>query len=112
MVPADWIDYANCASENPDIFFPEDYRTSSVLRDAATYKEELQDPSARAEAEAGLKVLAAEAEDSAKGICTGCPVRLECLRYALENDERYGIWGGENARERRQISGSVQQRAS
>ncbi|WP_407672362.1 WhiB family transcriptional regulator [Parafrankia discariae] len=30
----------------------------------------------------------------AKRICSGCEVRAECLEYALENDERFGIWGG------------------
>jgi hypothetical protein len=25
---------------------------------------------------------------------TACPVRAECLAYALANDERFGIWGG------------------
>lgn len=35
-----------------------------------------------------------EAEQYAKNLCAGCPVRDECLSYALENDEQYGIWGG------------------
>ncbi len=30
----------------------------------------------------------------AKKVCTGCEVRAECLEYALEHDERFGIWGG------------------
>ncbi|WP_283097759.1 WhiB family transcriptional regulator [Frankia sp. AgB32] len=37
----------------------------------------------------------------AKRICSGCEVRPECLEYALENDERFGIWGGMSERERR-----------
>jgi WhiB family redox-sensing transcriptional regulator len=37
----------------------------------------------------------------AKRICSGCEVRVECLEYALENDERFGIWGGMSERERR-----------
>jgi WhiB family redox-sensing transcriptional regulator len=37
----------------------------------------------------------------AKRICSGCEVRLECLEYALANDERFGIWGGMSERERR-----------
>jgi WhiB family redox-sensing transcriptional regulator len=37
----------------------------------------------------------------AKRICAACPVRDECLEYALENDERFGIWGGLSERERR-----------
>ena len=37
----------------------------------------------------------------AKRICAACPVRAECLDYALRNDERFGIWGGLSERERR-----------
>lgn len=37
----------------------------------------------------------------AKQICAGCPVRTECLDYALTHDERFGIWGGLSERERR-----------
>jgi WhiB family redox-sensing transcriptional regulator len=36
----------------------------------------------------------------AKRICAGCPVRAECLEYALEEDERFGVWGGMSERER------------
>ncbi len=39
----------------------------------------------------------------AKRICTACEVRTECLEYALENDERFGIWGGLSERERRRL---------
>ena len=39
----------------------------------------------------------------AKKVCTGCEVRAECLEYALENDERFGIWGGLSERERRKL---------
>lgn len=37
----------------------------------------------------------------AKAVCVGCPVKTECLEFALEHDERYGIWGGLSERERR-----------
>lgn len=30
----------------------------------------------------------------AKAVCARCPVRDECLEYALAIDERWGIWGG------------------
>ncbi len=33
-------------------------------------------------------------EDRAKLICRGCAVRPDCLSYALETREPYGIWGG------------------
>lgn len=39
----------------------------------------------------------------AKKICLGCPVRQECLDYALAHDERFGIWGGLSERERRRL---------
>ena len=39
----------------------------------------------------------------AKRVCAGCPVRMECLEYALGNDERFGIWGGLSERERRRV---------
>jgi WhiB family redox-sensing transcriptional regulator len=39
----------------------------------------------------------------AKQVCAGCEVRSECLEYALEHDERWGIWGGLSERERRRL---------
>lgn len=37
----------------------------------------------------------------AKLVCARCEVREQCLRWALEHDERFGIWGGLSERERR-----------
>lgn len=39
----------------------------------------------------------------AKAVCRECPVRPECLEYALANGERQGVWGGTSERERRRI---------
>jgi len=39
----------------------------------------------------------------AKRVCSSCEVRVECLEYALMNDERFGIWGGLSERERRRL---------
>ena len=39
----------------------------------------------------------------AKRVCMSCEVRVQCLDYALENDERFGIWGGLSERERRRV---------
>lgn len=36
--------------------------------------------------------------------CRGCPVRTECLDYALANDEREGIWGGLTPNGRRALT--------
>lgn len=38
-----------------------------------------------------------------KRICQDCPVRAQCLEYALETDQRFGVWGGTSERERRKI---------
>ncbi len=40
----------------------------------------------------------------AKRVCAGCPVRVECLEYALVTDQRWGVWGGTSAFERRALS--------
>ena len=39
----------------------------------------------------------------AKAVCYACPVKEECLRYAIDEGEGYGIWGGKTPRERSQI---------
>lgn len=39
----------------------------------------------------------------AKRVCQTCPVRTQCLEYALAHDERFGIWGGLSERERRKL---------
>lgn len=39
----------------------------------------------------------------AKKVCLSCEVRVECLEYALLQDERFGIWGGLSERERRRL---------
>jgi len=40
---------------------------------------------------------------AAKRICAGCPVRIQCLDYALQYDGMPGIWGGKTQRERRKL---------
>lgn len=37
----------------------------------------------------------------AKAVCSVCPAQGNCLRYALQNNEHIGIWGGLTERERR-----------
>lgn len=39
----------------------------------------------------------------ARRICATCPVRVECLDYAIESRERYGIFGGKDREERAAI---------
>jgi hypothetical protein len=39
----------------------------------------------------------------AKELCSGCPIRVECLDYALAANEDHGVWGGLSPVERRQL---------
>lgn len=59
--------------ENPDIFFPEDFPDKNV-RDVAVAV--------------------------AKRLCKSCPVKADCLSYAIESNQRYGIWAGTSPSER------------
>ncbi|GAB3219663.1 hypothetical protein GCM10027447_02940 [Glycomyces halotolerans] len=47
----------------------------------------------------------------AKRICARCEVKENCLQYALEHDERFGIWGGLSERERRKIKRQAREAA-
>jgi WhiB family transcriptional regulator, redox-sensing transcriptional regulator len=42
-------------------------------------------------------------EARAKAVCRTCPVRRECLDFALKIREPYGIWGGLTEVERRDL---------
>ncbi|HVM41673.1 MAG TPA: WhiB family transcriptional regulator [Acidimicrobiia bacterium] len=41
--------------------------------------------------------------EAAQRICAECPVRVECLEYALTFRVDHGVWGGCSERERRRI---------
>jgi WhiB family redox-sensing transcriptional regulator len=40
---------------------------------------------------------------SAKTVCRRCDVRKECLEYAINTGQRFGVWGGKTERERRSL---------
>ena len=42
-------------------------------------------------------------EEAALSVCARCPVRSECLDYALEAREAFGVWGGTTERRRRAL---------
>ena len=42
----------------------------------------------------------------AKKVCRRCVVQAECLTYAIEHGERFGVWGGLSERERARIAGN------
>ena len=72
-VPDDWRDRAACLGMDGELFFPGKEDGSNTDNAAA------------------------------KEVCEGCPVRHDCLEYALEAREKYGIWGGTSERERRDL---------
>jgi WhiB family transcriptional regulator, redox-sensing transcriptional regulator len=39
----------------------------------------------------------------AKAICAACPVRVECLEFALATRQEDGVWGGMTEIERRRL---------
>lgn len=69
-----WREKAICRDEDPELFFP-----------VGSYAP------ARAQ-------LAA-----AKEVCSRCPVRVNCLSWALRNDVLEGVWGGTDEDERREL---------
>lgn len=64
-----WVQYAECAGVNPDLFFPE--------RGGDGHQ--------------------------ARAVCAVCPVKAACLNHALDNNEKFGIFGGMGPRERRAL---------
>lgn len=45
---------------------------------------------------------------AARAVCAVCPVRLECLEWAIAARQDEGIWGGKTGRERIRIRRSRQ----
>ena len=39
----------------------------------------------------------------AKKVCVTCPVRQQCLEFAITTNQEYGVWGGADEEERRVI---------
>jgi WhiB family redox-sensing transcriptional regulator len=48
-----------------------------------------------------------EAIVAAKAVCAICPVRVECLQVALDQDEQEGVWGGLTPTERNRLKEGV-----
>jgi WhiB family transcriptional regulator, redox-sensing transcriptional regulator len=66
-----WRSAAACLSADPELFFPISY-SGPALEQVA----------------------------EAKAICAACPVRRECLAFALHTGQAHGIWGGMTEPER------------
>lgn len=57
----------------------------------------------------------AEERETALSLCAGCPVKIECLEYALDHEAsptlRIGIWGGTIPKERAEIEGDLDEQS-
>lgn len=73
-----WRHQAACTDVDPELFFP-------VGRPGVTPPEQ----DART--------------TRAKAVCRGCPVKAECLTWALDHGDDYGVWGGMDPDERRAL---------
>lgn len=50
--------------------------------------------------------------DEGRALCDGCPVRVDCLDYALTVGERFGMWGGLTPAERGRLARTIGMRPS
>ena len=66
----DWRQLAACRHADPDLFFP--VSASGPSLDQIT---------------------------QANAICAHCPVRRQCLAFALDTRQNYGVWGGMSEQE-------------
>ncbi|MFD8509637.1 WhiB family transcriptional regulator [Streptomyces antimycoticus] len=72
--PEHWGKRAACRKVDPAVFFPEDQGAAESL-----------------------------IAEQAKGYCRRCPAVDDCLAEALQRGERFGVWGGLTAPERRAL---------
>ena len=65
------------------------------LKTASVPTDFFDDAAQSAETDTAVFFPTSEAHaDEAKAICATCPVREECLEYALETRPGDGVWGG------------------
>ncbi|MCX0247646.1 MULTISPECIES: WhiB family transcriptional regulator [Streptomyces] len=76
-----WRMHAACRDEDPDLFFPIGSTGPALVQ-----------------------------VEEAKAVCRRCPVQQECLRWALENNQDSGVWGGLGENERRALKRRNRQR--
>ncbi|MEU6305566.1 WhiB family transcriptional regulator [Streptomyces chartreusis] len=73
----EWRERASCQAEDPDLFFP--------VGNSASGPTLIQ-------------------TDEAKAVCRRCPVREQCLAWALDAGPMDGIWGGTTEQERQAMT--------
>lgn len=60
-------------------------------------------PCAQADPDAFFPEKGEVAHRYVRQMCKACPVRVECLTFALENRERFGVFGGLTVKERQRL---------
>ncbi len=73
----EWQQRGLCRAEDSTVFFPPSHFEHKPEREAR--------------------------EAKAKAICERCPVRVECLDWALTVREPHGVWGGRSEIERKHL---------
>lgn len=71
MVNNDWIGKAACYGKGSELFF----------------------------SDSTFKTINKRMIEQAKNVCRTCSVSADCLAYAINQDERFGIWGGYSSKE-------------
>ncbi|MGW5682819.1 WhiB family transcriptional regulator [Nonomuraea sp. NPDC003754] len=69
-----WAESAACGAQDPDVFFPLDWKTVPAAQTAEIRR-----------------------------ICTSCPVRLPCLEWAVTTGEPDGMWAATTPADRRRM---------
>jgi WhiB family redox-sensing transcriptional regulator len=66
-----WIEEAACQGKGSELFF----------------------------SDSTFKTINKKMIEQAKNVCRTCSVSADCLAYAINQDERFGIWGGYSSKE-------------
>lgn len=69
-----WQEKAACGGQEPELFFPVGNTGPAKLQ-----------------------------IDEAKAVCNRCEVSEQCLTWALETGQEFGVWGGMSENERRAL---------
>src|SRR5438552_199753 len=75
-------------------------RTASEARELFGWRPGwMRDAACREHAEVNFYADLGQSLEPVRAVCDGCLVRDTCLEFALEHDERHGVWGGLSTRE-------------
>lgn len=89
--PPEWMADGLCAQTDPDLFYPDLSSPSRFAKRVCNGNGPDGDPDMPLRAP--------------------CPVKDKCLAYALDNNEKYGVWGGTSERERREMRRKMREAA-